>query len=72
MAHALAASGVRILLLERGDFVPQEDENWDPAAVWKHLRYQSAERWLDERGREFRPYTHYTVGGNTQVGGCVL
>ena len=30
MAHALAGSGARILILERGDFVPQEAENWDP------------------------------------------
>ena len=37
MAHALAGSGARILILERGDFVPQEAENWDPAAVWKDL-----------------------------------
>jgi choline dehydrogenase-like flavoprotein len=57
---------------ERGDFVPQEDENWDPGAVWKRLRYQTSERWLDEEGREFRPYTHYNVGGNTKFWGCVL
>ena len=50
MAHALAATGARILIVERGDFVPQEDENWDPEAVWKHLRYRTTERWLDERG----------------------
>jgi len=72
MAQALADSGARILVLERGDFVPQEDENWDPEAVWKHLRYQSRERWLDERGREFSPYTHYNVGGNTKFWGSVL
>jgi choline dehydrogenase-like flavoprotein len=72
MAYALSGSGARILILERGDFVPQEDENWDPAAVWKDLRYQSKEQWLDERGREFRPYTHYNVGGNTKFWGSVL
>ena len=26
--------------------------------------------WLDERGQEFRPYTHYCVGGNTNSGGA--
>ena len=71
MAHALADSGARILILERGDFVPQEDENWSPEAVWKQLRYRR-EDWLDERGREFRPYTHYGVGGNTKFWGSVL
>ena len=32
MARALADSGARILVLERGDFVPREAENWDPTA----------------------------------------
>jgi choline dehydrogenase-like flavoprotein len=72
IAHALAETGARILILERGDFVPQEEENWNPEAVWKNLRYQTAERWLDDRGREFRPYTHYCVGGNTKFWGSVL
>jgi choline dehydrogenase-like flavoprotein len=72
IAYALADSPARILLVERGDFVPQEAENWDPEAVWKHLRYRVRERWVDRRGREFRPYTHYCVGGNTKFWGCVL
>ena len=72
MAHALAATGARILLVERGDFVPQEDENWSPAAVWRDMRYRTSERWLDDRGREFQPYTHYCVGGNTKFWGSVL
>jgi len=72
MAHALSDSPARILILERGDFVPQEKENWDPEAVWKQLRYRARERWLDERGREFTPYTHYGVGGNTKFWGSVL
>jgi choline dehydrogenase-like flavoprotein len=72
IAHELSDSPARILILERGDFVPQEDENWNPEAVWKHRRYQSAERWLDDRGQEFRPYTHYNVGGNTKFWGSVL
>jgi len=72
LAHALADSGARILVLERGDFVPREAENWDPEAVWKHLRYRINEHWLDEQGRAFRPYTHYCVGGNTKFWGSVL
>ena len=30
MAYALADTAARILVLERGDFVPQEEENWSP------------------------------------------
>ena len=72
IAHSLAASSARILVIERGDFIPQEEENWDPEAVWKHLRYRVRERWLDRRGRAFQPYTHYCVGGNTKFWGSVL
>ncbi|MBP1605692.1 MAG: livQ 7 [Acidobacteria bacterium] len=72
MAHALSSSGARLLILERGDFIPSEDENWSPEAVWKHLRYRTTEHWLDHRGRAFRPYAHYCVGGNTKFWGSVL
>src|SRR6187431_3100455 len=72
MAHALAGTGARILIIERGDFVPREDENWNPEAVWKHLRYRTREEWVDEQGRSFLPYTHYCVGGNTKFWGSVL
>ena len=72
LAHALRAGPARILLVERGDFVPREEENWNPTAVWKELRYRAAERWLDGDGRPFLPYTHYCVGGNSKFWGSVL
>ncbi len=72
MAHALADTGARMLILERGDFIPQEEANWSPEAVWKNLRYRARERWLDSSGRPFLPYTHYCVGGNTKFWGSVL
>jgi choline dehydrogenase-like flavoprotein len=72
MARALADTSARILLVERGDYVPQEEENWSVAAVWKDLRYRTREEWLDENGRPFQPYTHYNVGGNTKFWGSVL
>ena len=72
IAHALSETAARILVVERGGYVPQEEENWNPEAVWKKLRYQTDERWLDRDGREFRPYTHYNVGGNTKFWGSVL
>ena len=33
LAHTLAPSGQRILLLERGDFLPRETDNRDPKPV---------------------------------------
>jgi choline dehydrogenase-like flavoprotein len=72
MAHALSSTGARVLLVERGEPVPQEAENWDPAAVWRDKRYRADEQWLDSRGKEFRPFMHYVVGGNTKFWGSVL
>ncbi|HEU5045081.1 MAG TPA: FAD-binding protein, partial [Nocardioidaceae bacterium] len=43
MTHALAWTGARVLLVERGQMLPQEDENWDPAAVWQEKRYRPDE-----------------------------
>ena len=72
IARELASTGAKILIVERGDFIPQEDHNWNPASVWKDLRYRTTETWLDEAGRSFRPYTHYCVGGNTKFWGTVM
>jgi choline dehydrogenase-like flavoprotein len=72
MLHALQETGARILMLERGDEVPAEAENWSPEAVWKDLRYRAREEWLDEDGQPFQPYMHYGVGGNTKYWGAVL
>ena len=72
MARALAPTGARILVVERGDHVPVEVENWSPVAVWQDQRYRAREQWLDEAGRAFTPYTHYGVGGNTKFWGSVL
>ena len=72
MAHALSETPARILILERGDFVPQEEENWDPEAVWKHLRYRRPSAGSTSAAASSRPYTHYCVGGNTKFWGSVL
>jgi choline dehydrogenase-like flavoprotein len=72
LAHALACTSARILVVERGHAVPQEPENWNPTSVWKELRYRTTEQWVDGRGETFTPYTHYNVGGNTKFWGSVL
>jgi choline dehydrogenase-like flavoprotein len=72
LAYALAATGKRILVLERGGFLPREKENWDPTAVVHHARYQTRETWLDRSGTPFTPHNHYWVGGNTKMYGAIL
>jgi choline dehydrogenase-like flavoprotein len=72
-AWALRNGGARVLLLERGDFLPREKENWSPDAVFIHSRYKNGELWYDAHtGRSFKPGVHYYVGGNTKVYGASL
>lgn len=73
LAYALRDSGARILLIERGDFLPQEPENWDETAVIGHRRYQPDEIWFDaDSGRSFRPGVYYFVGGCTKMYGAAF
>ena len=72
LAQKLAASGKRILLLERGDYVPREKDNWNPRAVNVEGKYAAKDVWRDSEGRELHPHTNYNVGGNTKFYGAAL
>jgi len=72
LAHRLAPSGKRILIIERGDFVPREKDNWSTRAVNVLGRYQTKEQWLDASGSPLHPHTNYNVGGNTKFYGAAL
>ena len=72
LAWRLAPSGKRILLLERGPFLPREKQNWDAKAVFNENRYVSRDTWHDQHGKAFQPGSHYFVGGATKVYGAAL
>ncbi len=72
LAYKLAPSGKRILLIERGPYVPREKENWDSHAVNVEARYNIKEAWFDKQGKEFHAGAHYFVGGNTKFYGAAL
>jgi choline dehydrogenase-like flavoprotein len=72
LAYRMAPSGKKILLLERGDFVPREKQNWDSRAVVGEGRYNNVEPWRDIKGNHFVPGAHYFVGGNTKFYGAAL
>ena len=72
LAYRLAASGKRILLLERGGYVPREKDNWDPRAVNVESKYHTKEVWKDRDGHDLHPHTNYYVGGNTKFYGAAL
>lgn len=72
LAHRLAPTGKRILVLERGDWLPREAENWDSMEVFGKTRYVAQETWRDREGKALKPSTVYCVGGNTKIYGAAL
>ena len=72
LAYALAPTGKKILLIERGGYVPREKENWSTKAVNQDARYNTKEVWHDRDGKPLHPHTNYYVGGNTKFYGAAL
>lgn len=72
LAYALADTGKKILIIERGDYLPREKANWEPKAVFLEDRYHTKEKWYDKEGKAFTPGMNYYVGGNTKVYGAAL
>jgi choline dehydrogenase-like flavoprotein len=72
ISYKLASSGKKILILERGGFIPKEKENWDPHQVVTVGRYRPNDTWLDGENKPFKPFIHYNVGGNSKMYGAAL
>jgi len=72
LVSKLAATGKKILILERGNYVPRSKDNWDPRVVNVEGKYQTKEVWRDRDGKELHPHTNYCVGGNTKFYGAAL
>jgi choline dehydrogenase-like flavoprotein len=71
-AARVAETGRRVLILERGDFLPRERDNWDSEAVFGQAKYTASETFYDRHDRPFQPELHYFVGGNSKVYGAAL
>src|SRR5918911_5701914 len=72
LAHRLAPSGLRVLLVERGDWLRRELDNWDSKAVFLKAKYKTKEEWVCAEGTPFHPGQHYFVGGQTKFYGAIL
>jgi choline dehydrogenase-like flavoprotein len=72
LAYKLAPTGKKILIVERGGYVPREKDNWSAHAVNLEGKYQTKELWHDKDGNELHPHTNYYVGGNTKFFGAAL
>ncbi|NES74893.1 MULTISPECIES: GMC oxidoreductase [Okeania] len=72
LASKLASTGKKILILERGDFMPLEIQNRANVDIFKKELYRAPENWYDNAGEPFSPQTNYAVGGNTKIYGAAL
>jgi choline dehydrogenase-like flavoprotein len=72
LAYKLAKAGKSLLILERGNFLPQEKLNWDTSAVFLDNRYHTKEQWQDKEGKPLHPQQAYFVGGQTKVYGAAM
>lgn len=72
VAAKLAETGKRILLLERGDWLRRERDNWESEQVFGQGRYGASETFYDRDDKPFQPGLHYFVGGNSKVYGAAL
>jgi choline dehydrogenase-like flavoprotein len=73
LAWALKNSGLDVLIVERGQFLPREPENSQPDHVFIKKRYVTSMPWYDAKtGQPFQPGVYYWVGGNTKMYGACL
>jgi len=72
LALHLAQAGKKILIIERGPFMPREKLNWDTSAVFLGNRYHTRETWLNKDGKDIHPQQSYFVGGQTKVYGAAM
>lgn len=72
VAAGLAPSGARIVILERGERLPDTPQTRDVHAIFQRGHFRPQERWIDGAGVAFNPGNYYYVGGNTKLYGAVL
>lgn len=72
LAAALAPSGRRIVILERGERLQDSPEARDDAAIFGRGHFRPDEMWLDAQGKPFSPGNYYHPGGNSKFYGAVL
>lgn len=72
VAHQLVGSGAKVLILERGDFLPKEPQNSDAETVFLKARYKTRDKWTNAEGKSYRPGQYYYVGGHTKFYGTAM
>lgn len=72
LAAGLAPTGLRILILERGQRLADTPEARDPIAIFGRGHFRPSETWLTPEGDRFNPGNYAFVGGNSKFYGAVM
>ena len=71
-AYKLVNAGKRVLLIEKGPFLPRNSSTLQVKQVFVDGVFKNHVVWLDSKGREFVPGEFYNVGGKTKWYGAAL
>ncbi|MDW5312594.1 GMC family oxidoreductase [Rhizobium sp. PL01] len=72
VASALAGSGARIAILERGERLADTPETRNYRSIFVDGHFRPKEMWREPDGTAFNPGNFYFVGGNSKLFGAVL
>lgn len=72
LASALAPTGLRILVLEKGQRLLPSPEARDDVAIFQRGHFAPTEKWMASDGTSFVAGNYYVVGGNSKFFGAVM
>jgi len=71
-AYSLVRAGEKVLMLEKGEYLPTDGSTLDVGKVFADGQFKNKQAWLDGQGRRFVPEEYYNVGGKTKWYGAAL
>lgn len=72
LASALAPSGLKIIVLEKGERILPTPEARDDVAIFQRGHFAPTEKWMGSDGTPFVAGNYYAVGGNSKFYGAVM
>ena len=72
LAAALAPSGLKIIVLEKGERILPTPEARDDVAIFQRGHFAPTEKWMGSDGTPFVAGNYYAVGGNSKFYGAVM
>ena len=72
VAYSLITAGKRVLMLEKGEYLPDDGSTLEVTQVFKQGRFKNKREWQDGHKHTLIPEEYYNVGGKTRWYGAAL